>query len=82
MDRQRLLARITLNRDVMVGKPAIRGTRLTVEHILGLLAAGASLQEVLDEYPGLVEDDLRACLLFATEALATTSFVPLSAKAS
>lgn len=82
MDRDRLLERIALNRDVMVGKPVICGTRLTVEYILGLLAAGASFQEVLDEYPGLVEDDLRACLLFATEALARTSFVPLTAKAS
>ena len=72
-----MLARITLNPQVMVGKPVIRGTRLTVEYILNLLAHGATTGEILDEYNGLSEDDIRACLLFAQKALENTSFMPL-----
>jgi uncharacterized protein (DUF433 family) len=73
-----LLERITLDPKVMVGKPIIRGTRLTVEYILGLLANGAAVDEILGEYDGLTEDDIRACLLFASRALADISFMPLT----
>ena len=52
MQEEQLLERITLNPQVMVGKPVIRGTRLTVEYILSLLAHGASTDEILDEYQG------------------------------
>ena len=62
----------------MVGKPVIHGTRLTVEFILGLLAHGATHQEILEEYEGITEDDIRACLLFATKSLESTTFMPLS----
>jgi uncharacterized protein (DUF433 family) len=65
---QDLLGRITRNPGVMVGKPVVRGTRLTVEYILGLLAHGATPQEILAEYDGLTMDDIRACLLFAQKA--------------
>ena len=54
---------------VMVGKPVIKGTRLTVEYILRLLAQGASFTEILDEYEGLTQEDIQACLLFATKSL-------------
>jgi uncharacterized protein (DUF433 family) len=77
-----LLERITINPKVMVGKPVIKGTRLTVEYILGLLAHGATIEEILEEYPGLVKDDIYACLLFASKTLADASFVPLKAEAS
>jgi uncharacterized protein (DUF433 family) len=77
MDDRQLMERITLDPAVMTGKPLIRGTRLTVEHILGLRASGATDEEILDEYSGLSPEDLRACYLFATRALADTSFVPL-----
>jgi len=60
-----LLERITINSRVMAGKPVIRGTRLTVEYILELLAHGATGEEILAEYPGLAKDDIHACLLFA-----------------
>jgi uncharacterized protein (DUF433 family) len=73
-----LLERITLDPHVMVGKPVIRGTRLTVEYILKLLASGATITDILDEYHGLTLDDIRACLLFATKALETTTFMPLA----
>jgi len=61
----------------MVGKPVIQGTRLTVEYILGLLAHGATVPEILEEYEGLVEADIRACLLFASRSLESASFMPL-----
>jgi uncharacterized protein (DUF433 family) len=72
-----LLAHITVDPNVMVGKPVIRGTRLTVEYVLNLMAHGATEQEIIDEYAGLTESDIRACLLFATRALSDTSFMPL-----
>ncbi len=69
MKQNRLLERITLNPKVMVGKPVIRGTRLTVEYILNLLAHGATSEEILQEYDGLVQEDIQACLLFAAQSL-------------
>jgi uncharacterized protein (DUF433 family) len=77
MKDQQLLERITLNPKVMVGKPVIRGTRLTVEYILNLLAHGATVTEILQEYKGLVEEDIQACLLFAAQSLESTVFMPL-----
>ena len=50
----------------MVGRPVIRGTRLTVEYILHLLAHGTTIDEILQEYAGLSEADIRPCLLIAT----------------
>lgn len=75
--QEQLLERITLNPQIMVGKPVIRGTRLTVEYILNLLAHGASIQEILDEYTGLTPEDIQACFLFATKSLADSEFLPL-----
>jgi uncharacterized protein (DUF433 family) len=60
-----LLDRIVINPRVMVGKPIVRGTRLTVEYILNLMAHGATESEILAEYNGLTRADLQACLLFA-----------------
>ena len=77
MTDQELLNRIAANPKVMAGKPAIKGTRLTVEYILNLLAHGATEAEILAEYEGLVEADIRACLLFASRSLESTSFMPL-----
>ncbi len=80
MKDQELLQRITVNPKVMVGKPIIRGTRLTVEYILNLLAHGASAAEILAEYKGLTNEDIQACILFATKSLENTAFMPLSAE--
>jgi len=74
MKAEKLLERITLNPDVMTGKPVIRGTGLTVQFIIGLLAHGASVEEILEEYKGLTREDVTACLLFATESLPRTPF--------
>lgn len=61
----------------MIGKPVIRGTRLTVEYIINLLAHGAMVAEILEEYEGLTQEDIQACLLFATKSLGNTMFMPL-----
>lgn len=77
MSDQELLQRITCDQSVMVGKPVIRGTRLTVEFILNLLAHGATTGEILAEYEGLASEDLQACLLFASQSISSTAFMPL-----
>ncbi len=77
MEQNQLLERITLNPKIMVGKPIIRGTRLTVQYILNLLAHGASIDEILQEYKGLTKEDILACLLYASETLEDTTFMPL-----
>jgi uncharacterized protein (DUF433 family) len=69
MTDQELLQRVVLDPKVMVGKPVVRGTRLTVEHILNLLAHGASDAEILGEYEHVTKEDIQACLLFASRSL-------------
>lgn len=61
-----LLQRITLNPDICHGKPTIRNRRYPVELILDLLSAGMTHEEILTDYPALEEDDIRACLAFAS----------------
>lgn len=77
-DKNKLLKRIVINPQIMVGKPTIAGTRLTVQHIIGLLAQGMTITEILNEYKGLTIEDVHACLFFATEALENTTFMPLT----
>ena len=78
MNEQRLLDRIVCNSRIVVGKPVIKGTRLTVELILNLLAHDSTVQEILDEYDGLTREDIQACLLFASQSLGSTTFMPLA----
>ncbi len=61
----------------MVGKPVIKGTRITVEYILNLLAHGVTVAEILEEYKGITTEDIQACLLFATKSLENMDFMPL-----
>jgi uncharacterized protein (DUF433 family) len=77
---QELLSRVTTNPKVMAGKPVIKGTRLTVEYILNLFAHDATVVEILAEYEGLIEADIRACLLFASRSLESASFMSLAIK--
>lgn len=70
--------RIVIDPEIMVGKPIIKGTRLTVQYILGLLAQGMTIQEILDEYTTLKKEDILACITFARDALDNTTFIPLS----
>lgn len=82
MTDKKLLERINMNPDVMTGKPVIRGTRLTVEYILNLLAHGQDAQEIIKEYNDLTLDDIRACILFASKTLESTLFMPLTTESA
>lgn len=77
MTDQELLDRIAVDPKILVGKPVIRGTRLSVKFILGLLAHGATIDEILREYKGLTSEDIQACCLFAQQSLDRSTFLPL-----
>lgn len=79
MDSENLLSRITLNPNISFGKPTIRNMRYPVEVILDLLSAGMSVPELLEDYPDLEEDDIRACLAFAAKLLSVKSIVQIKA---
>jgi len=65
MNEQELLRRITVDPQIFGGKPIVRGRRLAVEHVLGMLAAGDSPEVILEGYPWLEPEDIRACLVYA-----------------
>ena len=67
MEHVNIMDRITVNSDVMVGKPTIRGLRITVEQLLKALANGVTNDEILDDYPELEKEDIRAALLYASQ---------------
>jgi uncharacterized protein (DUF433 family) len=71
--------RITLDPQVLAGKPVVRGTRLGVDFLVGLLAQGWSEAEVLRNYPGLTRDDLLACLQYAADRVRDERVFPLPA---
>ena len=70
--------RIERNPEVLVGKPVVRGTRISVELVLELLADGWDERELLDGYPSLSRDDIRACLHYAAAALRAERARPIS----
>ena len=70
MERENLLSRITVNPSIFQGKPVIRGMRIKVENILALLEQGATVEEILQEYPDLEPDDIKACLAYARQLVA------------
>ncbi len=70
MNDDNLLTRITVKPDLMVGKPTVRGLRITVEQILKALGAGIAVDELLQDYPELEVEDIRACLLYAAQIVA------------
>ena len=70
MTENELLKRITVRAEVFGGKPIIRDMRIAVEHILGMLAAGDTVQTILREYTVLEPEDIQACLLFAHRSIA------------
>ena len=69
--------RITIDSNVLSGKPVIRGTRLSVEFIVGLLAQGWTLDDVLKEYDSITREDIQACLAYAHQLLADEKLYPL-----
>ncbi len=70
MKEQQLLERITVNPAIFGGKPIIRGKRLAVEHVLGMLAAGNTPEIILQGYDWLEADDVQACLVYAHKLVA------------
>ena len=71
--------RISLDPDVLVGKPVIRGTRLAVEFVIGLMADGWTEADILENYPGVTHDDIIACLTYARDALSSERVFPSAA---
>ena len=79
MEEKDLLSRITINPNVSFGKPTIRNMRYPVGIILDLLSAGMTTQELLEDYPDLEEDGIRACLAFAAKLLRVKSILQVKA---
>jgi uncharacterized protein (DUF433 family) len=77
VDEKTLLERITVNPAIFAGKPIIRGRRLAVEHVLGMLAAGDSPETILQGYPWLESEDIQACLAYAHRLVAHERIEPL-----
>lgn len=69
---------IVVDPKILVGKPVIRGTRISVEFVVGLLAAGWSHEQLLESYPHISEQDIRACLAYAGELLREEQVYPLT----
>jgi uncharacterized protein (DUF433 family) len=65
MNTDDLISRITIDPSIFGGKPIIRGRRLAVEHVLGMLAAGDDADTILEGYPWLEREDIQACLVYA-----------------
>ena len=72
-----LLDRITVDPAVRFGKPCVRGTRITVGDVLGYLAGGMSEDQILEDFPQLSRDDIRACLAYAVEREQRTMSAPV-----
>ena len=77
MATEKMLERIEINPKVLSGKPVIKGTRLSVQFIVGLLGQGVTMEEILQEYHRLSKEDILACLIFASKTLESNSFFPL-----
>ena len=72
-----MIGRITANPKILGGKPIIRGTRISVEFILDLLASDVSEDEILEDYPHLTKDDIQACLKYAARSCKNEIYVEL-----
>jgi uncharacterized protein (DUF433 family) len=72
-------SRIALDPTVLAGKPVIRGTRLSVEFVIGLMADGWNESDIMTNYPGITHDDVMACLAYARDTLSSEKVVPSAA---
>lgn len=79
MTEPELLQRISSNPEILGGKPIVRGRRLAVEHVLAMLAAGDSAQDIVAAYPFLELHDVRACILYAYKLVAHERIEPFPA---
>lgn len=77
MDENALLERITVDPKIFGGKPIVRGRRLAVEHVLGMLSAGDSIETILDGYSWLEREDVLACLVYARRVVGRERVEPL-----
>jgi len=77
MNERKLVERITFNPKIFGGKPIIRGRRLAVEHVLGMLAAGDTPETILKGYPWLEPEDIQACLVYARRLVGHERIEPL-----
>lgn len=82
MDESKLLERITVNPKVFGGRPIIRGRRLAVEHVLGILAAGDTPEVILQDYPWLQREGIQACLVYARRLVGHERIEPLPIESS
>ena len=82
MDETKLLERVTVNPKIFGGKPIIRGRRLAVEHVLGMLAAGDTPETILSGYPWLEAEDIQACLVYARRLVGHERVEPLLMEAA
>lgn len=76
MSERELLDRITYNPEIFGGKAIIRGRRLAVSHVLGMMSAGSSIDELLEHYPWLEREDIQACLSYAARITGREHFAP------
>lgn len=76
-DPEKLLERITYNPEIYGGKAIIRGRRLAVEHVLGQMAAGTSMEQLLEGHEWLEKEDILACLAYACRVIRSERFAPL-----
>jgi len=74
---RKLLERIEVNPKILADKPVVKGTRISVELILRMLSQGISGKEILEEYPHLTKEDIKAALAYAAESLAVEEVLPL-----
>ncbi|HOK55413.1 MAG TPA: DUF433 domain-containing protein [Armatimonadota bacterium] len=79
MTRIRWQERITIDQDIHHGEPCVKGTRISVAMIMGSLADGMSVDEILAEYPQLTSDDIKAALAYAAEVMRQEIILPMSA---
>ncbi len=77
MNESDLLSRITFNPEIFGGKPIIRGRRLAVEHVLGMLGAGGTAETILSGYPWLEPEDIQACLVYARRVVGNERIEPM-----
>jgi|MudIll2142460700_1097286.scaffolds.fasta_scaffold950438_2 uncharacterized protein (DUF433 family) len=69
--------RIVVNPKIMVGKPIIRGTRIPIDAILNRLADGMTISDILEEYPNITEEDIRAALVYVSHVIAGEQIIPM-----
>ena len=82
MTEEELLKRITVNSEIFGGKPIVRGRRMAVEHVLGMLAAGDTVEDLLDGYKWLEREDIQACIAYASRLVSHEYFSPVEVKAA